>query len=155
MSIPEATAVYDSPEGLDCTLGTDTVGGVVATAPLPQTEYYAPFFRYEPILPPDIHGPRQDGKFECETARPDRIVVTSDGWGHTQISEAERELTAPRVDLDTVIRCGQFDEPGARARAPRELKLPDPWANRMVFGVYRLPDSQNQSQLLQRSADSP
>jgi hypothetical protein len=142
VDLQEAALVYDD-DMQDCALGTDSVGGVApAKTGNPQAEYYAPFFRYEAIQPPQIRASSTRIDREGPTARADRLMVASDGLGHATVREAERLLSPPLLDLDATIRTGKFDAPGTKSRPPKALQLPDPWANRMVFGVYRRGDNQ-------------
>jgi|GEM_PF-6142128 len=171
-SLEEARQVYQQQPGL--TLGTSMLGKMSG-------DYFLPLLRYEPILAPT---PLLRGKLDRQalpTQRVDFLAIASQRAGKPVINATERVLVPPRVDLQSAIRLGMFDQdhqrvpkgafPGVRlnpdgsfpntgskrladlfgneqtgdtcyvvdrsAAAPEIPYLPDPWAQRLVIGIYR------------------
>jgi hypothetical protein len=187
IALEDASRIYDQ-AAADCVLGTAAVGGSPSGATPPQTGHYAPFFRYEPILPPDVHLTRPLQLARTPTARAERVVVASDEDGRMLVGATERVLVPPRVNLEAAIRTGAFDDPARRLAPPEgafagvvlnpdgsfpavgrsciagvfgdhpggetayvELPgalppdvpyLPDPWARRLILGIYRAGDDE-------------
>jgi hypothetical protein len=79
---------------------------------------YAPFLRYEPILPPTpllVNKPQRD-RFPTESAR--KLVVAS-GAADKNRALTQRVLVAPRcASIDLAIRHGMFDAPGLHQAPP-------------------------------------
>jgi len=143
VSLAEGAAMYDEINGNPMlTLGTNQVGNQVTTLPYPRDQYFTPFFRYEGIQPANVVG---GSPYEStSTERPDRMLVASDGHGRVLVDMSERMLEPPRIDLENAIRCGMFDRREARRKAPEGIDMPDPWAKRLIIGIYRRGDDQLQ-----------
>ena len=180
ISLDEAKSVYDSNAMPACKLGTSIVGSTSGA------DYFMPFFRYEPIQPPDVHLRERLNHDKIPTERSDYLTVASSGTGELLVRATERALVPPRIDLEAAIRMGMFDEEQARRVPPEgafvgvELNsdgsfpgvghigiakifgfdqggetcyvetegairpnvpyLPDPWARRLIIGIYRRAD---------------
>lgn len=143
-------------------------------------KYFVPFFRNEPVLPPDVHVnslislDRALGLDPLKEEPKDHLIVGSLESGRVIKTATERVLVPPRVSLEQAIRLGMYDKPHLQRKAPqsafrgvrlntdgtfpgtdgktyfvlsssatepRTPYLPDPWAKRLIIGIYRSADN--------------
>lgn len=141
LTLEQARARYQL-RGEELTLGTPLVGTAKPeAAPADPNRYFAPFLRYEAVQPAKVVARNAD--FDRKgSEREERLLVTSDGHGRVIRSKTQRELAAPVVELECAIRAGMFDDPMARRSRPQSGFVPDPWAKRMILGIYRKADGE-------------
>jgi hypothetical protein len=140
VSVEEAAAVYDGPRRAEMRLGTDQVGGTTEPGPNAESAYFAPFFRYESIQPAVMRDLSGHSVYADAQGRTNRLLVSSDGQGKPMVRDVQAQLVPPSIELDAAIRCGMFDTAAARQQPPKTASVPDPWASRLILGVYRTAD---------------
>ncbi len=141
VSLAEAAKLYDAIDNDPVlSLGTDEVGNQIAPPPYARDRYFAPFLRYEAVQPAIIVEKHDYDRNSSE--RLDRLLVKSDGDGRILKGQTQRELAPPLIDVENAIRAGIFDTQDARRVPPRSCQVPDPWATRLIIGIYRHGDDQ-------------
>ena len=185
LSTAEAASTYDDALG-DCRLGAEAVGGTSIGDPAKSlsagADYYVPYFRYEPIQPPDVHLTSPLDRSKLPTERADHVLVASQDED-ILARTSSRVFVPPRVSEDIAIRSGAFDDRTTRNQAKagafkdvllnedgsfpavgnsfiahlfgaerggetayvegesphirHRPYLPDPWATRLIIGLYR------------------
>ncbi len=141
ISLDDARKFYDEPAAFFA-LGTPEIGTGILPLNPDSDRYFTPFLRYESVDPAVVQDPAFRPAKDKAAPRHEHMQVTSDGKGRVRIPECVRVLTAPRLDLDNAIRAGCFETAGARRSPPRNGVVPDPWAQRLIIGIYRRGDGQ-------------